>query len=693
MEVVGASGRIGSLFLREKGAMAVPRGVVPGCLSYGPIVVATPSMEWRSIYQLTEPDRQDDLVWVGNGLLSDFQKNATVILPHFGVLQPNTNAVTSDNSPPTYVYGKHANMMATVLSRQGIPVIQVIHSWHTICQLAARKLAWASCLWLLCHDPSPSFDSPLTVSQVHAQKSHELEQLVRELLPVLKELTGSNEERVGDIVSYMYSYSMSMPNAIPSKQLALHELDHRNGVFFREIRQPLHSQLLLRVSGIHSLPQRFKTNPESDPPNQKKVHLPDANLTCFGRIVPPQQQLRQDEPTTVNHDIINNKTSKSSIKIVIVGGGIIGSSVARSFIRRGFTNVTIYDPTPTGRTSPASWAWLNANQKSPPHYKWLNQLGMRAWRVHPLLKDLPTWNGSLVCFRELQNDNMGGYSVEGPLEEMRIKEIEPHAEFPQGHVYSFPDEGCVDPCQAVLTLRGDDMNVISNEVVVGLVRDLTTGRVMGIQTTRTTNSSEAVENRTTLADVVVVAAGTGSANKALGGVPLTSSPGRISFARPGGSQRKLGTLLVDMIRESHILQRRDGTLVAGGGVLEVGGSSGPADHLGTERAETPSATINGKNLMRRAELLAPAALMGSVFSHCEEAIRPMPQDGLPIVGWVEEGLYTVVTHSGVTLSPILGPLVAAEVCELVSLEILRDYRPTRFRTESVEVVQRDISQR
>ena len=32
-EVIGGSGRMGSLFLREHGAIAVPRGVRPGCLS------------------------------------------------------------------------------------------------------------------------------------------------------------------------------------------------------------------------------------------------------------------------------------------------------------------------------------------------------------------------------------------------------------------------------------------------------------------------------------------------------------------------------------------------------------------------------------------------------------------------------------------------------------------------------------
>ena len=41
--------------------------------------------------------------------------------------------------------------------------------------------------------------------------------------------------------------------------------------------------------------------------------------------------------------------------------------------------------------------------------------------------------------------------------------------------------------------------------------------------------------------------------------------------------------------------------------------------------------------------------------------RPMPVDGLPIVGPAVAGLYVVVTHSGMTLGPLLGELAAAEL--------------------------------
>ena len=62
-------------------------------------------------------------------------------------------------------------------------------------------------------------------------------------------------------------------------------------------------------------------------------------------------------------------------------------------------------------------------------------------------------------------------------------------------------------------------------------------------------------------------------------------------------------------------------------------------------------------------------------------IRPMPRDGLSIVGFEPSvsGLYTVVTHSGITLSARLALLVAEELSggEAADLE---PYRPSRFTT-------------
>lgn len=60
--------------------------------------------------------------------------------------------------------------------------------------------------------------------------------------------------------------------------------------------------------------------------------------------------------------------------------------------------------------------------------------------------------------------------------------------------------------------------------------------------------------------------------------------------------------------------------------------------------------------------------------------RPMPLDGLPMIGKVPgaAGMYMVATHSGVTLAPLLGKLAAQEVLTSERLAALAKYRPERF---------------
>jgi glycine/D-amino acid oxidase-like deaminating enzyme len=58
----------------------------------------------------------------------------------------------------------------------------------------------------------------------------------------------------------------------------------------------------------------------------------------------------------------------------------------------------------------------------------------------------------------------------------------------------------------------------------------------------------------------------------------------------------------------------------------------------------------------------------------------MPTDELPIVGPVPgvAGAYVAVMHSGITLAPTVGRLVASEIVDGVEAEQLAGLRPTRF---------------
>ncbi len=70
------------------------------------------------------------------------------------------------------------------------------------------------------------------------------------------------------------------------------------------------------------------------------------------------------------------------------------------------------------------------------------------------------------------------------------------------------------------------------------------------------------------------------------------------------------------------------------------------------------------------------------------AWRAMPADRLPIIGplpWLDS-LYLAVSHSGVTLAPALGRLVAAEVAEGMPDGLLAPFRPGRFAERATRVM-------
>ena len=300
-EVVGATGRMGTFWLQRHfslspslpgPAVACPKGSVPGTRTPpgAPIYVATPSGAYGEIYEATPFSRRRDLVFAGNpGLpIDDRFGEATVLVPHFSVLYENQwansksesdgesesdysarSAIRVDTdperSPPTYVYGRHAETVAGVLKASGI-LPEPCGSFGSLKAHSGRKLLWASCLWLLCHEARGNGNGnarPLTVGEVHATKKDDLEKLVDELLPSLGELllSGTNDDADragvagildrGATLAYLRNYSESIPGAVPSVDLAREEFADRNGVWLRRRgggwgrnEQPYHRELL-----------------------------------------------------------------------------------------------------------------------------------------------------------------------------------------------------------------------------------------------------------------------------------------------------------------------------------------------------------------------------------------------------------------------------------------------------------------
>jgi glycine/D-amino acid oxidase-like deaminating enzyme len=101
----------------------------------------------------------------------------------------------------------------------------------------------------------------------------------------------------------------------------------------------------------------------------------------------------------------------------------------------------------------------------------------------------------------------------------------------------------------------------------------------------------------------------------------------------------------------------------------------------TVTAETvPEASLPGcATLLRGLQRYLPAAA-GARIVAARVGVRPMPADGLTLAGAVDgrPGLALAVTHSGVTLGPLLGELLAPELCGGLPHPLLEGFRPRRL---------------
>ena len=58
----------------------------------------------------------------------------------------------------------------------------------------------------------------------------------------------------------------------------------------------------------------------------------------------------------------------------------------------------------------------------------------------------------------------------------------------------------------------------------------------------------------------------------------------------------------------------------------------------------------------------------------------MPLDGYPVLGFPRAvpNAYLALTHSGVTLAPLVAELAALEIVDCARADVLEPYRPDRF---------------
>ena len=358
-------------------------------------------------------------------------------------------------------------------------------------------------------------------------------------------------------------------------------------------------------------------------------------------------------------------------RVVVVGSGIIGSSIAYHLAQRGAEVTVCEKGAPAVGATSKSFAWINASAgKQPYHYHRLNRLSALAYRhlEAEVGGELQVqWGGSLDWAEEVEGartlrKNVVGQQAWGyPIHLVsadEFKVLEPGLE-PDGPVLAAAwsrEEGSIDPERATWALveaaRREGARIEYPCEVTGI--GLRWGSLQWVETSRGPLE----------ADALVIAAGVDTpALAALAGLPirLRDSPGLLAHSAPG--RRLLGRLV--LAPGGAMKQKLDGSLVVSGGF-----SGRPvSDDPGGQAEEA----------LQRAKRLIPQA-EGIGFARHTVGWRPLPEDGFPVLRFSEGApdVYVAVMHSGVTLAPLVGRLVANEILDGVRVEMLEPYRVSRF---------------
>ena len=374
-------------------------------------------------------------------------------------------------------------------------------------------------------------------------------------------------------------------------------------------------------------------------------------------------------------------------KIAIIGAGIVGSSIAFHLAQRG-ANVTVIDAGTPGEeramaSQPAtyvSFAWMNARDKDPRHYHHLNRRSLDMWArfVQRLgTSQSATWGGELRWAsteegaRELA-ERVGtlqawGYPIR-LLDAEGMKAMEPRltpgivtaASYTDGDGHA--DTGAVmGACVNQLADWGADLRFDT--------------RVMGLTRAGSRIAAVATDKGEVPCDAVVLAGGADTAHlAAMAGldVPVYHTYGCSILTDPVPPVFETAAVVHsprDCPPQTNIRQLPNGCVMLHGGAhgrVYDGGSLGRTD-------------VEVQRVVDAVARFVPA-IAGVPIREVRRGRRPIPKDGHPILGFSERApnLYLSVTHSGVTLAPIIGECAAIEILDGARIDFLSPYRLERF---------------
>ncbi|MDL4814353.1 NAD(P)/FAD-dependent oxidoreductase [Actinomadura opuntiae] len=373
------------------------------------------------------------------------------------------------------------------------------------------------------------------------------------------------------------------------------------------------------------------------------------------------------------------------MRILVIGAGIVGAALADRLARpldggrpgEGDTVTVVEEQWPGAGTSGTSYAWLNASDPADPVYHRFRTEALRTWRDLAAGLGDPSWYrpvGNVVWATADDAKARLAARVEGLaalgyaarlIDREELRALEPALNAPPDVLIAhFPDEGYVHggPAAQALALRAQQSGA---DIVTGHRAErlnLRGDRVTGVRLD---------DGRDLDADLTICAAGRHApALLATAGITLPlvdpAAPGSAAPCLVATTTPAPGALN-GLVHAPELSARQAEN---GGLVLEADDiDAGVDESVPEERVRAA-----GDELLARGRTILPG--LTARVAGVRRCVRPLPVDGYPLVGPHRPGLYTAVTHSGITLGPHLAELIDQEIHGRPA-EALAPYRPDR----------------
>ncbi len=354
-----------------------------------------------------------------------------------------------------------------------------------------------------------------------------------------------------------------------------------------------------------------------------------------------------------------------SKEAVVVGAGIIGTSVAYELSKRGVKVTLIDKNVPGSACSGSSFSWINATYpKKPYSYNLFSQLGINAF--HLIQRELSLdikWNGSLEWSAEMQDQkkliesvnelkSYPKYTPTSIISYKKAKKLEPYINFKgnENIIFSKAD-GAIDPKDAISKMI-DAIKKNGGSILYPC-------KFEGIIESNDSFSKIKTSMGILKSQNVIFCNGVDINNSFNVNFLKKPRPGIIIKTKP------YKDLINSVVYgpKIHAHQQSNGQLIIGEQI------TAPIKENSTDHLKRINKHF--KNMVKDASDLSPSEVL--------IGWRPIPKDDLPIIGrFKNKSVYIAVMHSGISLAAIVGNLVTQEIVDEVDSLLLKDFRPSRF---------------